>query len=352
MSHFALTCRLAALLILAAGLGMAACGQVPDAPPAGEKEKPTADNHTLSGPFTHENLSIFLVLGEDRIKGKSFLTLPEALAQKKVIVHETQQVNELAIENVSDKEEVFVQSGDILKGGQQDRIIAHDLIVPPKSGKLPLASFCVEAGRWKARGHESAISFNSAGQSAPTSGLKIAARKNMNQREVWEEVSKAQMSLGGRLGTDVRGAASPTSLQLTLENKKLQETTAAFVKSLTPIVEGKANVIGYVSVVNGQITSADVYAAHSLFVKSWPSLLHGSVVEALSAADKAKKGSPITLDQVRAFLVEAEKGNTSAKNLDGRIRLVERETKGALLFESLDLAQPNAVPLRKSYLKK
>jgi hypothetical protein len=68
--------------------------------------------------------------------------------------------------------------------------------------------------------------------------------------------------------------------------------------------------------------------------------------------NKAKKGSPVTPDQVRAFLVEAEKGNTSAKDLNARIRLVERETKDALLFESLDLAQPNAVPLRKSYLKK
>ena len=36
--------------------------------------------------------------GDDQVKGKHFLTLDEALEQKKVIVHETKSVNELARE--------------------------------------------------------------------------------------------------------------------------------------------------------------------------------------------------------------------------------------------------------------
>ena len=35
-----------------------------------------------------------------------------------VIVHETSDVNELSIENVSASEEVFVHAGDIVKGGR------------------------------------------------------------------------------------------------------------------------------------------------------------------------------------------------------------------------------------------
>ena len=78
-------------------------------------------------------LSVFLVHGKDRIKGQTFLTLEEALIQKKVIVRETREVSRLTIQNVS-TEEVYVQSGDIVKGGAQDRMLVVDLILPPTFG--------------------------------------------------------------------------------------------------------------------------------------------------------------------------------------------------------------------------
>src|SRR5258708_4910382 len=109
------------VLCLVAGsfLGM---GAEPPGQPAAPPAKPGVTSFgafKLSGPYTHDNLSIFLIHGEDQLKDKVFLTLQEALAQKKVVVHETKNVNELAIENVSASEEVFVQAGDIVKGGQQ-----------------------------------------------------------------------------------------------------------------------------------------------------------------------------------------------------------------------------------------
>ena len=109
-----------------------------------------AANFEVSGPFAHDNLALFLVHGADQLQGKSFLTLDEALAQKKFVILETQSVNQLTMENLSADEDVLILSGDILTGGQQDRIAQHDIIVPPKSGPLPLPAFCVEhtAPRW------------------------------------------------------------------------------------------------------------------------------------------------------------------------------------------------------------
>src|SRR5215510_8865160 len=127
-------------------------------------------NYKVSGPYSHKNLSIFLIHGEDRAKGWVPLTLQEAMEQKKVIVHETENVNSLAIENVS-REEVFVQSGDIVKGGKQDRVLAIDLIVPPKSGRMPIDSFCVEQGRWNKRGEESANAFSASDKMLVTKDL-------------------------------------------------------------------------------------------------------------------------------------------------------------------------------------
>src|SRR5215472_5168028 len=91
--------RLAALGLAVGGL--LALGFAPppkDAPPGQEAERP-AGTYRLSGPYTHDNLTIFLIHGADQLKGKNILTLDEALEQKKVIVHETKQVNELAVEN-------------------------------------------------------------------------------------------------------------------------------------------------------------------------------------------------------------------------------------------------------------
>src|SRR5260370_5908355 len=132
------------------------------------------DDYKLEGPFTQGNLTVFLIHGQDKIKGQTFLTLQEALVQKKVIVRETREVNQLSIENVSG-EEVYVQSGDIVKGGQQDRMLVVDLILPPRSGRIPIAAFCVENGRWRQRGSQQVTVFNSSATVVASREVKLAA---------------------------------------------------------------------------------------------------------------------------------------------------------------------------------
>src|SRR6516165_9190851 len=133
-----------------------------------------ADDYTFSGPYTYQNLTIFLVHGKDTLPTKKMLTLAEALEQKKLVVHETKNVNELSVENVAADVDVFIQSGDIVKGGQQDRVLGYDLIVSAKSGKVPIPSFCVEQGRWSKRGQEDPGKFDSSGFNANGKSFKNA----------------------------------------------------------------------------------------------------------------------------------------------------------------------------------
>ncbi|MDQ2937724.1 MAG: hypothetical protein M3R67_09465, partial [Acidobacteriota bacterium] len=188
----------------------------------GNQEQIQAGEYRLSGPYTHKNLTIFLVHGKNLLSGKTFLTLQEALEQKKVVVYETKDVNELSIENLSN-EDVFVQSGDIVKGGQQDRMLAVDLIVPPRSGKMPIAAFCVEHGRWSGRGSERAAVFSSSADVVATKEIKLAAKRENSQSGVWENVTVAQDKLSQNVGTAVNSTVSPSSLQLAVENRKVQE---------------------------------------------------------------------------------------------------------------------------------
>src|SRR5438552_18547497 len=79
---------------LSVAVGVAVLTAQSRRPGAGEKSA-----YGFSGPYTHENLTIFLIHGDDALKQKIFLTLPEALQQKKIVIHETRSVNELSMEN-------------------------------------------------------------------------------------------------------------------------------------------------------------------------------------------------------------------------------------------------------------
>jgi hypothetical protein len=331
-------------------LGMMAWADDPPQVQPKAPDKPESARYHFSGPYTHANLTIFLIHGADRLKGKSFLTLQEALAQKKVIVYETQNVNQLAIENVS-SDEVFVQSGDIIKGGQQDRLIAYDLILPAKSGKMPVASFCVEHGRWTQRGKEKADRFEVSNAQAPTKDLKLATRQQMQQQAVWINVAKAQQQLGKKLGKPVLSKISASSLQLSLEDKKLQETVAAYVKDITPLPDKHNDVIGFAAVINGKVASAEIYGAHGLFMKLWPLLVKATATEAIAELEPDRKIAAVTAVAVSSFLADAERGKSTTRDVTPRVTLRQHESKESVLFESRD-AQGESAPVRQSYLRK
>ncbi len=347
-------------------LAVALCGRTPA---ADSKSRPQAAPYTLSGPYNFDNLTIYLIHGQDQLKGKTFLTLDEALDQKKLIVHETKNVNQLAVENVDPQVEVIILSGDIVKGGQQDRTIAYDQVVPPKSGKVPVASFCVEQGRWRQRGQESAVQFTAARANLPSKDAKIAVKGGARsgqaiggrarqgggvasaQGKVWNEVARKQMMLARVLGKSVKSMKSETSLQLTLEDKKLLQAVDVYSKKLTGIIDGKKDVIGYAFAINGQMNSADVYASHELFKKLWPKLLTATVVEAIAEIKKDKKFEPVKAEVVKAFMADAEKGKESRTDVSKRIRLVTQESKKNFLYCTQDQKHPGAA-LRKNYIAK
>jgi hypothetical protein len=333
-------------LTISAGLGFA-LAPPPAKAPANE---PAPPKYRVSEPFTHENMTIFFLHGDDQIKmkGKKILTLDEALEQKKVIVHETKNVQQLAIENTS-ADEVFLQAGDIVKGGQQDRVIAFDMLLPAKSGKMPIASFCVERGRWSKRGGENAAEFSSSKNAIVGNDLKLAARGMKDQGSVWRGVGEAQKKLKDNLKAEVTGRASATSLQLTLEHKKLLEAVQVHIKKLQGNLDKQTDVIGYAVAINGKVNNADVYANADLFRKLWPKLLCCSAVEAVAEKKDKLKIEPVKPEAVTAFLAEAAKGKTTEKKLAGEAKEFTCTSAKCVLF--VTEAKKGAV-VRRSYVGK
>jgi hypothetical protein len=304
-------------------------------------------SYKLSGPYVHHNLQIFLIHGPEQIKAQKYVTLTEAMEKKLVVVHETGQVSKLAIENKSNNVAVFIHSGDIVKGGRQDRVLSFDVIIPPKSGKIPLSSFCVESGRWSQRGKEKAGYFASNSNMISSRNLKIAAKHSRNQGEVWSNVAAQQQKLNdnlrrmtGKTDLDVRSGKSASSMQLTLENDELKQTAEDYTKKLSGILEGRNNVVGFAFVINDEVNNADVYGTSDLFKALWPKLLKSAVVEAIAEFKSPETPTPArrikTIGRIAAMFAEVMKGKSESQDVNQRTRLVTKETKEHLLFETRD----------------
>lgn len=314
----------------------------------------------VSGPKVHENLAIYFVHGPSA-NGPVPLTLQEAVVGGSVVVGETGQVNELVIENTGDQE-VFIQAGDIVKGGKQDRVLTVSLLLPPKSGKLPIASYCVEQGRWSVRGKEDVGRFTSANDAMPSRSALLAMlapppaakaepsapparvtgdrnETSVKQRKVWDDVARTQDKLRAGLGGEVASPQSATSLQLSLENEKLKAARAAYIAALQAAGEEGNDIIGYVVAINGQIGSANIYPSNALFRKMWSKQLAASVTEAIGerakpATPDAKPAAAPAAPVASEFLAKAEKGRSEERATIKGLRQETRDGDTGLFNET------------------
>ena len=309
-----------------------------------------ADGAPVTGPLVYANLAIYFVHGTPA-GGAVPLTLQDGLAKGQVKVRETGSVNQLTVENVG-TDEVFVQAGDIVKGGQQDRVLSVDLLLPPHSGRVPIAAFCVEHGRWTARDNEDVTQFESAAaampshdamlamraysaaEAAPTALATGAANLGHSQQEIWATVQQTQQDLARSVGGSVAALASPSSLQLSLENEKLKQVQAAYISALQGAGELGDDIVGYVFAINGKINGGDVYASNALFHKMWAKMLAANVTDAIAKKDAAG-GVPSSVKDVESFVAEAEAAPKSERMLNLSLRLATRNGNSSLSAETL-----------------
>src|SRR5271163_1225944 len=131
-------------------------------------QEPSTSGYKVLEPIRHGSLTVFPVVASRSYATAEFLTLDEGLRSGDVVVTEygnirgllrrrpvpavqrqNAEVNRLVLINNS-KRPLLLLAGEIVTGGQQDRVIGKDRIVPPESEPVDLSVFCVEPGRWVA----------------------------------------------------------------------------------------------------------------------------------------------------------------------------------------------------------
>lgn len=307
-------------------------------------------DYRVSSAYTYKNLSVFLIHGKDETKNANILTLQEAMERNFFVVYETSEVNQLEVENTSKTFDVFIQSGDIVKGGKQDRVLAVSIIIPARSGRVRIDAFCVESGRWTKRGNEESTKFSSSTERIVTKDLKIAANGARSQSDVWNEVSEAQAKLSKSLGDDVASGTSRSSLQLSLEHKEVVATVDDYIKNLGDIINGRRDVIGYAVAINGKINSADVYVSNALFKKLWPRMLKASATEAVAESRSVRLAAAVKPEAVKTFMGESDKASARDQRLSAGASLRTREDKENVMFETRD--EKSKAVVHRSYVKK
>ncbi len=306
--------------------------------------------YKISTPITHKNLTVFLIHGKNETTKTNIIALPEAMERKILRVYETSDVNELEVENISKTLDVFIQSGDIVKGGKQDRVLAVSIIIPARSGRVKIDAFCVESGRWQKRSNESVSEFSSADGRVVSKDLKMAANGARSQQEVWNKVSEAQRKLSSNVGASVAAAESASSLQLSLENEKVGANANEYIAKLSSAINGKSDVIGYAIAINGQINSADVYVSNDLFKKLWPRMIKAAAVEAVAESRAVRLADPVKSDAVKSFLADADNGKPKERAIAGKASVVTREQDDNTVFEARDERSKTIV--HRNYVKK
>jgi hypothetical protein len=235
-----------------------------------------------------------------------YLSLHEALDQNKIVITEltdmgneeeeptaTQQdvendeaeVNRLFVENIS-SDTIIILGGEVVRGGNQDRMIAQDFMILPHSGKIDIAVYCVEHGRWAPS--DDAIFFSVAMDVAP-SKVRKASKAVTPQLKVWEEIATLNEDLEVHTPTEALASA--------VEDKEMTSSVEPYKKHLESIA-WPSNVCGVIAVMGNEIVGLDIFAQPQLFTRYYPSLLSSYSSDAYAAED----GSMMPYADVQNFL--------------------------------------------------
>ena len=315
---------------------------------------PARPEWRLGSPFTHNNLTVFPVLGDESTSSADLITLDQGLRSGKVTITEfgadgrsrtinrrqmgdSAEVNRLALTNKSGKPLVLI-AGEMILGGKQDRIVGHDCIIESSNTPVPLDVFCVEHGRWSggaAFGENVAAGGSGNGRGAGASrtvdvmaaplalpNIREKAQAKKSQDEVWSAVAET---------VTVNATSSPTgNLNSVYKDKRVNTKLDGYERAFRDRLSA-GNIVGVVAAIDGKIVSADVFANHSLFQAYWPKMLKSYALEAVSIT---RAGTPpqVSKTDAETFLARVQ-GSSAADGAEGVYRLAENQSSAHASFE-------------------
>lgn len=309
---------------------------------------------TILDPVAVANLAVYLVqLPRGRAKSwkqatapppVEFTCLEAARAIGEVVVSETGATERVRLVNHSDRD-LFIQAGEVLRGGDQDRAVAGDLIIPaprhePESHLIPV--FCAEPERSvPMRGWTPGL-FTFFDQTCPGRKLKKELRLG-TQEDVWREITAMRDVVFDMVSHGGMRDLPPYSLWTLIELLETQGWLNEYINALLPLAEANMEATGAVFVLGGKFNSAELYATPLLFRQMWPKLLWAMAVEAVieQKTAPARTGKLPTKGEVTAWLASVHRRGAAGHTdkINQRVHRRIRSRGGQMCFETLDQEQ-------------
>jgi hypothetical protein len=286
-------------------------------------------------------------------------------------------VNQVVVVNRSSKP-LYLTPGDVMIGGQQDRVIGQEYVVEATGKATTVPVFCVEHGRWARRdvtenanylanvqardpeklsGEELkklAEEANSGkfvkGAGVVTKDVRLAVQGAMDQSKVWEEVGKANASSGAQTAS---GAFTAN-----YGEKEVAEKLNPYLDKLQGPVAESRHVIGVIVAINGKPHSIDVFESTPLFQKLWPKLLKSYALDALGNSQAAEAEKTCDATAAVDFLKQASEAKVASQADKAGVSLTHRENDAVACFSVCkpvangEAAPAKAAPIHLNALSK
>jgi len=319
--------------------------------PAGAQTISLDSHRTLGAPKTFRNLTLIPVYDSTARSTGAYVTLDEGLKTKQVTVKEASDggdVNTLYVSNAGRKP-LYVMAGEVVLGGQQDRCMGKDTLVPPGSRHVPIPVFCVEHGRWQGEGtfarsagmaagttirasaEDGAFAVGGVTQAYSTSGrhLPMAAAAPVPvgdaQQQVWDKVARKNAHF------QATPASGTYRSVLTLAAGGAQATVTPYLKALESSLGADRHLVGVAAAVNGRVVAADTFGDPTLFRRLWPKLLRSYAADAAENAPARGRISPtVTAQQAKLFFAKAADARRETQNRTALTTTVRLETPDTL----------------------
>lgn len=230
--------------------------------------------------FTFQQLRLYPIRAKSSFNEATanmgyYIDLQTALSSDKVLITENGRggtVNTLLIRNLS-PDTLFIMAGEILQGGKQDRVVAHDMLIPPNSGRLNLSVYCVERGRWSYKNTENDTKFK-AYYGTANEHLRDLIDHEKSQTEIWKEIGKSNKQDGIKSYTDAYTDH--------INNRAYREREQLYADFFLNSFRNEIDVIGVVAVTGNQVIGCDMFISNRLFLQEYPSLIYSYIDEALT----------------------------------------------------------------------
>jgi hypothetical protein len=299
-----------------------------------------APGQKVLAPVQFKQLAVFpIVLAAGAAVDKTqFITLADGLSSKQVTVTEAKggaTVNQVTVVNHAARP-LLLLAGEVILGGQQDRILGKDTVVAPGE-QMQLQVFCVEHGRWSGRAQ-----FTSSGGMVEGKA-RAKAKFDDDQGGVWSEVAKKTGALKAETSTGTyRSIATGEKGEAAVKPYRENVT-----KKLDALPDGK-KMIGFIAAVNGRVSQVERFADPQLFASYRDRLLDALYVSVADVPVAEKVTLPAKAE-VDGFLHAAEAA-PEVQVMDAASARTT-ENKGAVKKSKVMLkaAPPAAKPVYESY---